>query len=127
LFKERLIGQLRLEDFCGGELTHHRVLELQKVTNNRAVYAVALLMAEQFSSFTKDGYQLRILCRTLDKLDGDYEVEGVNRTLLKNTILERVFEACRGNSEGAISMMFDACKRMDNLHPVTEGVEKARH
>lgn len=86
--------------------------ELEDAVKHRKVYECVLVMSEQFSGFEKDMYQLIILQRAVDALDKDQLLDSRRKVELRDLLYERIFNACKPDSEGGIQRMYEACGEM---------------
>jgi hypothetical protein len=86
--------------------------ELEDAVKHRKIYECVLVMSDQFSGFDRDMYQLIILQRAVDALDKDQLLDSRRKVELRDLLYERIFNACKPDSEGGIQRMYEACGEM---------------
>jgi len=94
-----------------------RLSEHESIAPQNKVVQSILVMQDQFDCFKNEFYQIYILQRAVEHIRNDMMAVEEQRRL-KDTLSERIFNACKTDSEGGVALMHKSCSEITQRSPL---------
>ena len=94
-----------------------RLSDYESIAPQNKVVQSILAMQDQFGCLKNECYQIYILQRAVEHIENGM-MAAEERRYLKDTLLERIFNACKTDSESGAVLMYKSCFEMTQRSPL---------